>query len=122
MYGWLRFVPQWIQNIGVGFLLKLLVSRNPGISERLAVLDGKVFLFDAHDIAKHYYLLIKNGLITIGPPVEKPDVSMRGEIATLLSLLRKKTDADSAFFTRKIKIEGDVQSSVYFKNVLENLE
>ncbi|MDH4101179.1 MAG: SCP2 sterol-binding domain-containing protein [Nitrospirota bacterium] len=122
MYQFLKFVPQAIQNLGVDLLLGLMMKRNPGIVDRLAQLEGKVFLFDAHDIAKCYFLHVRNGYLTVGPPVEKPDVSMRGEIGTLLSLLRKKADADSAFFMRKLKLEGDVKTSVYFKNVLENIE
>lgn len=122
MYRLLKFIPQGIQNIGVSVLLNLMMKRNPGISDRLEPLEGKVFLFDAHDIAKQYFLHVRGGRITVGPRVDRPVVSMHGDIATLLSLLRKKSDADSAFFTRKLKLEGDVKTSVYFKNVLENIE
>lgn len=108
--------------MGVGFLLGLMMKRNPGIEDRLGVLEGKVFLFHARDIDKRYFLHVRNGAIVLGPTAANPDVSMHGDISVLLSLLRKKTDADSAFFTRRLKIEGDVKTSVYFKNVLENME
>ena len=49
------------------------------------------------------------------------DVVLQGNFDTFLKLLRHKADADSLFFSRKLKIRGDVKTSVFFKNLLEHL-
>ncbi|MBI5197926.1 MAG: SCP2 sterol-binding domain-containing protein, partial [Nitrospirae bacterium] len=53
--------------------------------------------------------------------LQSPDVVMRGSFATLWDLLGRRVDADSLFFSRKLVVEGDVQASMFLKNLLESL-
>jgi predicted lipid carrier protein YhbT len=56
-----------------------------------------------------------------GADKRAPDVTMRGDIDSLLALFQRKVDADSLFFSRRLAIEGDVYASVFLKNLLESL-
>ena len=118
----LRFLPSSLHNLGVRLFLFLWVSRRTLFKERLKEIEGKIFLLDAMDIGKHYYLSVKNSKLTLlSMPHFKPHVVMKGDFVTLTGLFFKRFDPDSALFSRKLKIEGDIQTAVCFKNILANL-
>ena len=77
---------------------------------------------EADDIGKSYPFYVKNGQVKVfWKGLEAPDVVMLGTFATLVDLLCRRADADSLFFSRKLVVEGDVQASMFLKNLLESL-
>lgn len=118
----LRFLPLWIEAIGAGVFISTIIDRNPGFKERLTEIDDKLFLFEATDIGKGFYLHIKDGDIrTIPYSTRNPDVKMRGEASILFGLLLGKIDPDTVFFSRQLEISGDTAVAVHFKNILNSL-
>ncbi|MBI5286491.1 MAG: SCP2 sterol-binding domain-containing protein [Deltaproteobacteria bacterium] len=118
----LRFIPLWLEAIGAGVFIAIIIDRNPGFKERLKEIDDKIFLFEATDIGKGFYLHIKDGDIrTIPYSTRDPDVTMRGETSILFGLLLGKIDPDTVFFSRRLGISGDTAVAVHFKNILNSL-
>lgn len=118
----LKAMPLWMEAIGVGVFISRIVEKNPRFRERLREIDGKVFLFEAKDIKKGFYLLIKDNDIKVVPHSgRKPDVTMRGTVKVLIDVLIGKEDPDTVFFSRRLEISGDTAAAIHFKNMLAAL-
>ncbi len=118
----LKSMPLWIEAIGAGSFLSLIIERNPAFRERLKEIDDKVFLFEAKDINKAFYLHIKDGDIRLRPHMAgTPDVVMRGDVDVLMGLMLGRIDPDTVFFSRRLEIEGDTSVAVHLKNILQFL-
>ena len=119
----LRVLPHWVEAVGAGLIIASVVDSHPELKEELKELAGRVFLFDARDIGRSFYLIIcDDGDIKVLPHwAEPPHVTMRGDIKTLFELFTGKEDADTVFFSRKLEISGDTASAVHLKNILAAL-
>lgn len=118
----LRATPLWLEAIGVGVFISRIVEKHPRFKERLKDIDGKVFRFEASDVAKGFYILIKDRDIKVMPHFAgSPDVTMRGEAATLIDVLTGKEDPDTVFFSRRLEITGDTATAIHLKNMLAAL-
>lgn len=119
----LKAAPLWMEAIGVGVFIRSVVDANPGFKKRLADVDDKVFLFEAKDIGKRFYLHIKDGGIKVVPHTRRlPDVTMSGKVEVLVNVLVGRVDPDTVFFSRKLEITGDTSTAIRFKNMLAALE
>lgn len=119
----LKIIPSWMQGAGLGIFLDHVVENNLDFKERLEEIDNTVFLFEATDIKKSFYLHIKDHSmkVKVHHPAS-PDVTMKGELVTLVGLLMNKVDADTVFFSRKLEISGNTATALCFKNILDSME
>lgn len=118
----LRLMPLWMEAIGAGAFIASVIEANQNLKERLSEIDGKLFLFEAKDIGKSFYLLIKDGEVKIIPHVLKtPDVTMRGEVRVLIDVFLGKVDPDTVFFSRRLEISGDTAAAIHLKNILASI-
>lgn len=119
----LRIMPLWMEAVGAGIFLAAVVQKNPAFKARLSELEGKIFRFEARDLDKSFYLLVKDCELLCVPHVARmPDVTMSGNFPILLDLLLGRVDPDTVFFSRKLEITGDTSAAIYFKNILASLE
>lgn len=118
----LKAVPLWMEAIGVGVFISKIVEENPHFKERLKDIDDKLFMFEARDIGKKFYIYIKDKDIKVLPHFSRnPDVTMSGEVRTLVDVLLGKEDPDTVFFSRRLEITGDTATAIHFKNMLAAL-
>ena len=118
----MRAMPLWVDAIGAGAVISAITEANPNFKERLGELEGKLFLFDATDINKRFYMLIENEEINVrAHVVREPDVIMRGEVRVLVEMLLGRVDPDTVFFSRRLEIEGDTAVAILFKNILADI-
>lgn len=118
----LKVLPTWMEAVGVGMFISQVVSSHPGFSEKLKALEGKLFLFEATDIGKGFYLFIKEGEIrVVVHSGRKPDVTMKGEVKVLSDVFLGRVDPDTVFFSRRLEITGDTAAAIHLKNVLASL-
>lgn len=118
----LRLLPLWIEAIGMGVVMGVIVDGNKKFRERLKEVNDKLFLFEATDLNKKFFLHIKDSDIKIAPHLaKKPDVIMKGETKTFFGLLLGKEDPDTVFFSRRLEISGDTAAAIHFKNILNSL-
>lgn len=113
-------MPLSLHNLLFKIIIERGLNNNPHISRRLKEIDGKTFCIEATDIKKSYVFFVdKDRIVVDKARTVRPDVTMKGDFFTFLSLFLHRYDADSTLFSRKIKIQGDIKTSVFFKNLLE---
>ncbi len=118
----LKATPLFMEAIGVGAFLSYILEKNPGLKKRLNELDGKVFLFEAKDIKKKFFLHIKGGDIKVALHMARnPDVIMSGDVKVLFDIFLGREDPDTVFFSRKLEIQGETASAIHLKNILATL-
>ncbi|MFQ5456709.1 MAG: SCP2 domain-containing protein [Nitrospirota bacterium] len=118
----LRLFPQKFHSISLKVILYMIIKRYPDLRDRLICLEGKRFMMVARDIQKRYYIDIENSILKSNYKKRlTPDVIIEGNFYDLIGLLIKRRDADSLFFSRRLRIEGDIEASVYFKNLLDSI-
>ncbi len=118
----LRLAPKQLHNLIFRVIVDKTINRNHNVRQRLHGINGKTFCLDVRDIKRNYSFYIDEGRVIVDfDGKRKPDVVMQGNFDTFLKLFFHKADADSLFFSRKLVIKGDVETSVFFKNLLEHL-
>lgn len=118
----LKAMPLWMEAIGVGVFIASILQRNPRFRERLSEVDDRIFLFEARDVGKRFFLHIKDRDIKVLPHCARtPDVTMSGEVSVLMDVLLGKEDPDTVFFSRRLEITGDTATAIHFKNLLASL-
>ena len=111
-----EFIHRWFWSLLCLFLSK----RNPRLKYKLKEIDGKIFLFDIPGVTYRYTFTIKGGILkplSLNDSSE-PDVILKAKSSLFLNLVANRTDFDQAFFTRRLKIEKDLETALYLKNVL----
>ncbi len=120
----LKFVPQPLTAVSLGIVLNLFFNRYPELKERLAELNGKVFEFQVEDLEESFFMVVEDGgevrIHTYSDSV--PHVTMSGSSSAFLSLLFSVSDPDSLFFTRQLKLSGETDTGLAFKNLLDNVD
>jgi len=114
---WKNKISHSIIRLGLWFLVK----RNPQIIPRLAPLEGKIFLLEAEDRGKKYYLLVQKKGLKLVSETNRYDVLIRGKWSALRGLLDQRFDADELFFGGHLQIEGDIEAATHLKNILSHL-
>jgi len=119
----LRHIPQKIHSIVFRLLISKVFNKNPHAYERLRDISGKAFRLDVRDIDKTYSFYVEGNRIHVDHRDSRhPDVILRGDFKDLLDLFLHRADADSLFFARRIRVEGDIKTSVFLKNIIEHLD
>lgn len=118
----LKAMPLWMEAIGVGVFIAHILENNPRFKQKLCEVDDKMFMFEAKDVGKKFFLHIKDRDIKVVPhSARTPDVTMSGNVSVLMDVLLGKEDPDTVFFSRKLEITGDTATAIHFKNLLAAL-
>ncbi|MEO5339506.1 MAG: SCP2 sterol-binding domain-containing protein [Magnetococcus sp. MYC-9] len=120
----LKWLPQPLTAVTLGITLNLFFQRYPELKERLAELAGKIFQFEVEDLQHAFFMVVDEGgtvrIHTYSDSV--PHVTMAGSSQAFLSLLFNTRDPDSLFFSRELKLSGETDTGLHFKNILDNVE
>lgn len=120
----LKLVPQPLTAVALGITLNLFFQRYPELKNRLAELAGKIFQFDVEDLQQSFYMEVEDGgevrIHTYSDSI--PHVTMSGSSQAFISLLFNTKDPDSLFFSRELKLSGETDTGLHFKNILDNVE
>lgn len=115
-----KLVPEFIHRWFWSLLCLFLSKRNRRLKHKLKEIDGKNFLFDIPGVTYRYAFTVKGGMLKplrLNDGIE-PDVILRAKSSLFLNLVANRIDFDQAFFTRRLKIEKDLETALYLKNVL----
>ena len=120
----LKWLPQPLTAVTLSIILNLFFKRYPDLKNRLAELSGKIFQFDVEDLAQSFFMMVDNGgdvrIHTYCDTVSH--VTMAGNSEAFLALLFNTKDPDSLFFARALKLSGETDTGLHFKNILDNVE
>lgn len=115
-----RLVPDAIHSAVLARILSHLL-RGQSLAARLRELDGKTVCIHIADVPSRLYFLIAADALRAASPVHV-DVTIRGCLEDFWLLATRREDPDTLFFNRRLCIEGDTETGLHIKNLLDALE
>ncbi len=95
----------------------------PELAEgELDFLQDRVMRIEVTDARLVYHITLRQGRLTAAPARQADDLSISGCVYDFLLLATRREDADTLFFTRRLKLGGDTELGLYVKNFLDALE
>jgi len=116
----LRWLPQRVHAGGLSLILNNLLAHALAQGD-LEFVRGKVICIEVVDLGIRYRLQLDVGGFVAAPGSQKADVRFSGDAYTFLLLASQREDADSLFFQRLLRIEGDTATGLHLKNFLDSL-
>ncbi|MBE9516114.1 MAG: SCP2 sterol-binding domain-containing protein [Proteobacteria bacterium] len=116
----LRLVPAVLHN-EIATLLSNHFIRGQSIVERLHELNGKNLRLHVTDLDMDLFFFFSGGKLKRGGN-RHWDVSIAGTLEDFILLATRKEDPDTLFFNRRLCIEGDTETGLYLKNLLDAME
>lgn len=97
------------------------LMRGQTLARRLPALDGKVVRIEISDIPNRIDFAIHGERLQAAQG-RAPDVTIRGPLADFWKLAARAEDPDTLFFQRRLSIEGDTETGLHVKNLLDALD
>lgn len=97
------------------------LMRGQTLARRLPALDGKAVGLEITDASNRIVLLIRGERLQAAHG-HAPDVTIRGALADYWKLATRAEDPDTLFFQRRLSIEGDTETGLHVKNLLDALD
>ncbi|MEO5333037.1 MAG: SCP2 sterol-binding domain-containing protein [Magnetococcus sp. YQC-5] len=119
-----KLIPKPMTAVSLAIVLNLFFKRYPELQERLKELSGKIFEFYVEDQEQSFFMEVDDsGQVMVHTYSDAlPHVVMAGTGGAFLSLLFATSDPDSLFFSRHLKLSGETDTGLRFKNILDNVE
>jgi predicted lipid carrier protein YhbT len=95
--------------------------RGQDLLERLAQLRGKRIRLHIEDVP----LEMRFRVVAAGLRADssgEPDVTIRGRLVDLWRIATRREDPDTLFFHRRLAIEGETETGLHVKNLLDALD
>lgn len=94
--------------------------RGQGLAGQLADLAGKCFCLRADDVPLALtFEIVAGGLRR---STRAPHVTIRGNLQDFVDLARGREDPDTLFFQRRLAVEGETETGLHLKNLLDGWE
>lgn len=116
-----RVVPVSIQAAILTRVINHLLE-GQSLKTRLQEIDGKSVSVHVLDIPWLMHFHINNGQVRATTDSPATDVTISGKLQGFLQLISGQQDPDTLFFQRKLNVEGDTETGVHIKNLLDALE
>lgn len=114
-----RAVPQSLTASVVTRVVNHLLRGQP-ITGRLADLSGRIFRLHVDDVPVALTFEITNDGLRASRAV--PHVTIRGTVKDFVALARRREDPDTLFFQRRLVVEGETETGLHLKNLLDGWE
>jgi len=95
--------------------------RGQAFIERLAELRGKCVRLDVEDVPLELQFRVVEGGVRADCRSE-PHVTIRGRLADFWQIATRREDPDTLFFHRRLCIEGETETGLCLKNLLDALD
>ncbi|HWJ95605.1 MAG TPA: SCP2 sterol-binding domain-containing protein [Telluria sp.] len=82
-------------------------------------LEGKSLRLRVSDARVSFDFMWRSGAFVPCKSVDAPDLTIGASAHDLLRLARREEDPDTLFFSRRLKLEGDTELGLLFKNTLD---
>ena len=118
----LRWLPQRIHGGGLSLMLNHLLA-HPMADGELDFLRNRVVNLEITDIGIKFRLQLgEQGFSSVPTTSTDADVRFSGDLLTFLLLATQREDADTLFFQRRLRIQGDTALGLHLKNFLDAME
>ncbi len=120
VYKPLRAIPEAMHtHLLARFINHML--RGQSLVQRLEELDGKLIGLHVSDARITFVFLIEHGYL-VPASDQAADVTITGDMQGFWLLASQKEDPDTLFFQRELSIEGETETGVHIKNILDALD
>jgi predicted lipid carrier protein YhbT len=116
----LRFFPDAAHAELLARVFNHLLRGQP-IATRLPEINGKSVCIHLKDAASKIYFRIEHGRLQPAA-AGHTDVRISGTVEDFWQLATRREDPDTLFFSRRLCIEGDTETGVHIKNLLDALD
>lgn len=96
--------------------------RAQGSMQRLAELEGKRIGIQVRELPWAFAVTVAKDGLRVTARGESAHVTIRGSLADLRRLAMRQEDPDTLFFERRLCIEGETETGLLLKNLLDTLE
>ncbi|MGD9598008.1 MAG: SCP2 domain-containing protein [Steroidobacteraceae bacterium] len=115
----LRFAPAPLQAALLARAISQLL-RGQMLAGQLGDLAGKTFCLQVDDVPLALtFEIVAGGL---RPSTRAPHVTIRGTLRDFVDLARRREDPDTLFFQRRLAVEGETETGLHLKNLLDGWE
>jgi len=114
-------LPTFPPAVAGAFALSLIVPRVLG-RDALAALDGKAFRVVVRDAGVGVAFRVRSPRFVPLRADHAVDVTFTANAADFLRLASRRADPDTLFFDRRLLIEGDTETGLRLKNILDAIE
>ena len=115
-----RALPSAMHSVVISRLLNHMLSTQTDEDE-LDFLRGKMLHVCVEDADLMYSLTLQNNRL-IASDQDHYDMKISGTIHDFLLLISRSEDADTLFFQRRLKMQGDTEMGLYLKNFLDGMD
>ena len=116
----LRVIPDKIHTHIIARCINHLL-RGQELKKRLWELEGKSVCINIKDAQSQFHFLIQGGHLKSASD-KISNVTITGNTTDFWQLATQKEDPDTLFFRRSLSIEGETETGVHIKNILDALE
>jgi O2-independent ubiquinone biosynthesis accessory factor UbiT len=95
--------------------------RGQELKKRLWELEGKSVCINIKDAQTRFHFLIQGGHLKSASDTIS-NVTITGDSTDFWKLATQKEDPDTLFFRRSLSIEGETETGVHIKNIMDSLE
>lgn len=117
----LKLAPNSLKTIVITRALNTLFA-TPLADGELEFLDERSVNVTISDAGLAFCVSLDNDRLVASRLSSQPDLSLEGTVYTFLLLGTRKEDADTLFFRRQLKSQGDTELGLFVKNFLDGLE
>lgn len=115
-----RIIPTAVHSAVITRILNRILS-TPIADGELDFLQDKILHVHVEDASMVYSMSLQNKRLIAGNP-NKYDMKISGTIHDFLLLISRSEDADTLFFQRRLKMQGDTELGLYLKNFLDGMD
>ncbi len=116
----LRLIPDAVHTELFARVFNHLLRGQP-LAARLPEIDGKSVCIHIRDAATELHFRIGQGRLRPAGP-GRADVRISGKVEDYWQLATRREDPDTLFFSRRLCIEGDTETGLHVKNLLDALD
>jgi predicted lipid carrier protein YhbT len=117
----LKLAPNSLKAIVITRALNTLFA-TPLADGELEFLDNRKVNITISDAGLAFCVSLKGDQLVASRLSGQPDLSLEGTVYTFLLLGTRREDADTLFFRRQLKSQGDTELGLFVKNFLDGLE
>jgi len=117
----LGLIPPGVHSTGLALVLNQVFARSLREGE-LEFLSGRLVEIRIPDARVTFRLTLRGGRLEAAPSEGRPDTRIEGAALDFLRLATRQEDADTLFFNRRLRFNGDTELGLYVKNFLDAFE
>ncbi|MGB5472910.1 MAG: SCP2 sterol-binding domain-containing protein [Gammaproteobacteria bacterium] len=117
----LAIIPRGVHGMAVVTVLNRILARALRNGE-LDFLQGRTVRIHVRDMQLSFCITLQQGALAASRVKAMVDLSITGTLHAFLLLTARREDADTLFFQRRLRMEGDTELGLEVKNFLDGLD